>query len=645
MANLFTTTATNWGYTYNPIQEKDLDTYGMPNIVSIANSFLGNFARVVTYLKRQNDYERSEADRADCLGMFGADDIARNIKEYTTAYKMDYPRYLTGAMNAYNRQRVPSYYYSCWRVLAKYFYGYDLSTSRYPSLIGSEYGTITNYPRLVSEDYYDTNISFGPFWKHPRTTGGEYASSGRNGIESTNSNCAFCGDLAWISSFQSNRERAVNDFVVIVTYIAKIDQLRTELIDCLPTTQGGNGMNSGNYNPVYSDTYSDPYHIRAISAFKLLPSPICQVRQALAKVMLDPKYGTSEWQPWTYAGQVQVSIAVQNALNERGLLNGLIPDKTIDPGNSSVYYDPVSDPLLTTGTGYGLIADPDGDLAHLAPVAILRRQYMFKPYSYYYDYPEADNPNAFEKQYGRVRYGHSNVRSYLTTPVQYSGDWVKPKHDYDVFASTASHAYAYLRHISAILRGNIAKTEMLYPSGDASRIINNSCVTSVVQDWVGLPTMTQLGYTNAVSIRKTARVAVDEGVHGEFYFMGEYGEIEYGNNSFCAEDNWRTAMTSHTYNKIGYNPNFKTTVDTTTKKVPTRTPANYASDSYDATISNRVACMNTAANGSTAMTNTTTQPYFAWDGYMVYFSLAAFHADKIDPSLPSTSIHGAELES
>ena len=104
-------------------------------------------------------------------------------------------------------------------------------------------------------------------------------------------------------------------------------------------------------------------------------------------------------------------------------------------------------------------------------------------------------------------------------------------------------------------------------------------------------------------------------------------------------------MTSHTYNKIGYNPKFKTTVDTTTKKVPTRTPANYASDSYDSTISNRVACMNTAANGSTAMTNTTTQPYFAWDGYMVYFSLAAFHADKIDPSLPSANLHGVELES
>ena len=105
---------------------------------------------------------------------------------------------------------------------------------------------------------------------------------------------------------------------------------------------------------------------------------------------------------------------------------------TVDPGNSSIYYSPVNDPLLTTGTGYGLIADPDGDLSHLAPIVILRRQYMFKPYYYYYDYSEANNPNAFEKQYGRVNYGQSNARAYLTTPAQSNGQWAKPQHDYDV---------------------------------------------------------------------------------------------------------------------------------------------------------------------------------------------------------------------
>lgn len=643
MADLFTTTASNWSYGYTPPSNEDFDTYGMPDIVNVAENFIEELARVLFFLKKQNDYERSEVNRTDCLGMFGADDIASHVKAYgITAYDMSYPRYPESAMNSYNRQRVPAYYYRCWLTLAQYFYGYDLPASRYPFTLCSESGTVTNYTQIAMNDYSKIGINFGSFWRHPRSTGGEYADSGRNGIMSNNPNCVFCGDTAWKSSFQSNREKAVYDFISVITYMVKIDHLRTELADCLPTEQGGNGEEADYYDPRYSDMF---FTERATQLFKLLPNPICQVRQALAKVMLDPKYGTEEWQPWTYAGQVQVSIAVQNALNERGLLNGLIPDMTVDPGNSSIYYSPVNDPLLTTGTGYGLIADPDGDLSHLAPIVILRRQYMFKPYYYYYDYPEANNPNAFEKQYGRVNYGQSNARTYLTTPAQSNGQWAKPQHDYDVFLSTSSSVYAYLRYISVLLRSNLAKTEMLYPIGNASHIANNTCAVGIVRDWVGLPTMTQLGYTNAVSTRKTARVAVDGQVHGEYYFMGEYGEIEYGSNSFCAEDNWRTAMTSHTYNKIGYNPNFKTTVDTTTKKVPTRTPANYASDSYDATISNRVACMNTAANGSTAMTNTTTQPYFAWDGYMVYFSLAAFHADKIDPSLPSTSIHGAELES
>ena len=46
---------------------------------------------------------------------------------------------------------------------------------------------------------------------------------------------------------------------------------------------------------------------------------------------------------------------------------------------------------------------------------------------------EANNPNAFEKQYGRVNYGQSNARTYLTTPAQSNGQWAKPQHDYDVF--------------------------------------------------------------------------------------------------------------------------------------------------------------------------------------------------------------------
>ncbi len=642
MANLFTTTATDWSYGYNPPKASDFDTYGMPEIVEVADDFIGEFARIVTYLKRQNDYERSEANRADCLGMFGADDIARNIKEYTTAYKMDYPRYPEYAMTAYNRQRVLSYYYKCWQVLAKYFYGYEFSTSRYPSSIGSEYGTVTNYSRIITEDYYNIGIAYGAFWKHPRATGGEYASSGRNGIESTDPNCVFCGDIAWISSFQSNREKAVNDFVTIITYIMKIDHLRTELVDCLPTSQGGNGKDSASYNPKFSNYYCPG---RNIKQFSLLPTPVCQVRQILAKVMLNSNYGTDDWQPWTYAGQVQCSIAVQDGLSERGIINAIIPDKTIDPSKSSIYNTPVSDPLVVAGTGYGVIASADGDLGHLAPVVSLRRQYMFRRYCSNYDYPEPDNPNAFEKKYGRVRYGHSNLRQWLNSVKTGVGAWAVKAHDTDAFAGTAAYSYGYLNHISAILRSNLAKVEYTYPSGSANAIVNNTCAVSIAEDWVAIPNMTQFGYSNYSGTRKTDRIAVDDVVHGEYYFRGEYGEIEEGNSSFCAEDNWRPAMTSHWYHKFAYNPNFATPTTSTARRCPSRTPANSAYDSYDATISNLVAGMASNDDGSTAPTKTTSQPYFIEDGLMVYFTVAAFHADKIDPSLPSTNIHGVKLES
>lgn len=642
MASLFTTTATNWSYSYNPVNPSDFDTYGMSEIVEVANDSLGEFARVVTYLKRQNDYERSESSRTDCLGMFGADDIARNIKEYGTAYKMEYPRYPTGAMNSYNRQRVPSYYYKCWRVLAQYFYGYDLSTSRYPSLIGSETGTVANYPRVTTEDYYDTGITYGAFWKHPRGEGGEYSASGRNGITSNNPHSAFCGDVAWKSSFQSNREKAINDFVSIIAYIVKIDHLRTELVDCLPSSQGGQGESLTDYNPRYSN-YS--FLERSVGLFKLLPTPICQVRQVLAKVMLNPKYGTDEWQPWAYAGQVQCSIAVQNGLSERGIINAIIPDKTIDPSKTSIYNDPVSDPLVVAGTGYGIIAAADGDLGRLAPVVSLRRRYMFKPYCAYYDYPEPDNSNAFEQKYGRVRYGHSNLRAWLNSTKTSAGGWAVKAHDADAFAGTATYARGYLNHISAILRANLAKIEYLYPIGNANAIVNNTCAVAFTDDWVAIPNMTQFGYSNYTGTRKTDRIAVDDAVHGEYYFLGEYGEIEEGNDSFCAEDNWRPAMTSHQYHKFGYNPNFAAPTASTARRCPSRTPANYASDSYDATISNLVAAMASNDDGSTAPSKTTSQPWFVEDGLMVYFTVAAFHADKIDPTLPAEHIHGVKLES
>lgn len=73
MANLFTTTANNWSYGYNPPSTKDFDTYGMPDIVNVAENFIEELARVLFFLKKQNDYERSEVNRTDCLGMFGAD--------------------------------------------------------------------------------------------------------------------------------------------------------------------------------------------------------------------------------------------------------------------------------------------------------------------------------------------------------------------------------------------------------------------------------------------------------------------------------------------------------------------------------------------------------------------------------------------
>ncbi len=98
----------------------------------------------------------------------------------------------------------------------------------------------------------------------------------------------------------------------------------------------------------------------------------------------------------------------------------------------------------------------------------------------------------------------------FTTPAQSNGQWAKPQHDYDVFYLLQVVFMPISAIFLVLLRSNSAKTEMLYPIGNASHIANNTCAVGIVRDWVGLPpTMTQLGYTNAVSTRKTARVAVD----------------------------------------------------------------------------------------------------------------------------------------
>ncbi len=102
-------------------------------------------------------------------------------------------------------------------------------------------------------------LIFGSFWRHPRSTGGEYADSSRNGIMSIiTQNCVFLWRYGMEKVLSVQSRKAACMILYLLLHIWLRDRPfahRASVQIALPTEQGGNGEEADYYDPRYSDMF------------------------------------------------------------------------------------------------------------------------------------------------------------------------------------------------------------------------------------------------------------------------------------------------------------------------------------------------------------------------------------------------------
>lgn len=626
--------------------------------------------RVLTRVKRIEDYYRTEANNTSFDGLYGVDEVMSAgylmMGSGMSGSPMTRPRITTAYIK-------PSYYQydKINNVMTKYYKTIYLIMTRFCGLqpaIDFDTTEIPSYQYVsaaVSYDYYaraETSlaalgIELPAYWSPERFKQADLDANpdiadGSHRVDILDESSYFHGSYfyyltgsGYLGSNSSRWVYSLNLFGII--YAIKMSEKMW-----LKMISRSSGVDVTN-------TSTPSLYLSGIGNIK--GGKLTLIRQALSEVAYYIKQnGYDIYNPGTSANSVsngRIGKRIKKALLNRGInfATEEIADYTKDITTSSYGDNYKSDPLMIVATGFANIETPDSVASSnywwtaLVPAVHLCRRYVSRRAYVPYDYKETTNPNAFEKEGGKVAYDKSNLRVYLNSRSTCSGTkstytWAVKTHEYDEYYSTY-YGYAYLYSLSEQLIANIANTEIGYNPGETLQQVQstNGASCHFLNQYVFLPTLTMLGVQNKSSARGWTNVSIGldnssytdadgeqyPGGCGDTEINGEYVIYEEVAEAIDLIDNaWELGN-----RRLQFMPNPNFTGDTkeyTELYIPTATPAHISTDSRDASIPNRIACLYLSkADGTATSSNTGITSPYTYNPCTYAFALVPFHADAL----------------
>lgn len=600
-------------------------------------------AKILDTSKNLNEYERADANCATYDGLYGADEVCYNLKPENRRKRKGY-----SSTNYYTNSG--GFYLTAYQIATK-MWGFDtaeLPTSQYSGSTSSVNGTTSTYQNNIDR-LEVLGCVVDSYWKIDRfLPAGETTAN----ITPSDPNSFFDGALLRFGSSQNSYrvQYPCGLFAALIHHRAHYKILRT-LIEQTPTTRGGKG------GVVFNDNYSTRDTLYSFTTVQ--PHDLVRIRQALTEVRAGyAASGYDIYNPGTATNSItsgRIGSRIKKALSNRGITfaSAEISDKTLDVSNYYIRATRINDPLIITAAGFANVEQQSshestggGWWSSLVPAVHICRKYLMRRYAVAYDYKEETNPNAYEKDGGKVSYRKSNIYVWQNSRCTSATSWRINTHDYDAYYATGQ--YTYLNSISDVLRANIAKTNLGINRGEQLSDITNAWGYALRRDhWAFLPTLTMFGVANRSSTRRWSngniQCAVDDSNYiddsdGETYIGGGY-EAELGGESVTYEEvaesidlienAWELGNRKYQF-KVNPECNDASTARTDLY-IPTNTPAVNKADSKDGTVPNRIACFYLPKADGTATTSQmgTSSPY-NYNPTTHAFALVPFHTATTD---------------
>lgn len=619
-------------------------------------------SRVLTRIKRIEDYYRAEANNTTFDGLYGVNEVMAS--GYTSGGDpMIRPRvasqYLLPNSDYSKFDGVATKFYKTIYQIMTRFCGMqpnvDFSSTEFPASKSVSVGVDYNYYEKAETALANLGIELPVYWSPERFRQADLdtqpnIADGTHRVDVLDESSYYHGSYfyyrtgsGYVSSNSGRFVEALKLFSIVYVIKASEKMWLKMVADSL-------GIE-------ISNIATPSRHLSSIGNIK--GGKLTLIRQALSEVAFHIyNNGYEIYSPGTSTNSVsdgRIGNRIKKALANRGIAFATeeIADYTKDPTVSYGSYK--SDPLIIAAAGFANIDTPDSATSDtywwtaLVPAVHLCRRYVSRRGYVAYDYKETTNPNAFEKEGGKVAYDKSNLRVYLNSRSTCSGTnsdytWSVKTHEYDEHYLTY-YGYAYLYSLSEQLLANIANTQLGFNPGETLQQIQSTHGANgrFINQYVFLPTLTMLGVQNKSSARGWTNVTIgldnstytdEKGVQypggcGDTEINGEYVCYEEAAESIDLIDNaWELGN-----RRLQFMPNPNFTGDTkayTELYIPTATPAHISTDSRDTSIPNRIACLylSKADGTATSSSNGVTSPY-NYNPCTYAFALVPFHADEL----------------
>lgn len=595
-------------------------------------------AKVLDTAKRLNDYERQDAICATYDGLYGADELCFNLLA-TNRRKRD-------ASSTYSSYSNSGGFYLTAYQMATKMWGLttsELPVSRFYTLpYDSTTSTYLQYYQRIITALEASGVMIDDYWKIERLFPEDTNFSTSNITMEIEDETSFFNGSTLKTGYNSN-------YIISgpMRWFGTIANIRGHL--CLLKIMMDNTPTGSRGGKTFSASYSTRDCLYSFPQFQ--PHDLIRIRQALTEVRAG--YTTYDiYSPGTATNSItsgRIGNRIKKALSNRGITfaTSEISDKTLDISDYYSRATYINDPLILAAAGFaGIESTTDKYWTRLVPAVHLCRKYLMRCYAVAYDYKETTNPNAFEKEGGKVNYKLSNSRVFTNSLCTYANDWKVKTHEYDEYYTT--NQYTYLKSISDILRANIAKAALGFNRCEQKTDITSDYggISTGFSVWAFLPTLTMLGIANRSSVRRWTnfQLAVDNATYidesGDTYPAGYNYEAGLGDDDSVAfeepdvavdllENAWELGNRRYQF-KV--NPECS---DASTERdklyIPTSTPGIALADTRDATIPNRVACLYLAKADGTATTASTgaSSPY-NYNPSTYAFTLVPFHTAATD---------------